>query len=153
MDMVSAIIASAMGDGHLDHSPLFEGVSQEEIIKIVNEYHCGFKIVEDNPIVQQYQLKLRKSIISNLDKIPFYKYNEPSVFYKIVNEFYNGKNRAPMMNTSQDALVNFMLSNLKGKVAYIEYSLPSDVLHFASQSYKNFLVRIGNTIKPITVTV
>ena len=141
----------------LDSSPLFEGIQREKIVEIVNMYHFGFNESEDEPslqtLFQKIQEKLRKSVIRNLDEIPFYKYNDPSIFYQIINEFYHGEIYVSQMDMNQDALINFMLANIKGEVAYIEYSLPSDFLHFSSQSYKNFLVRIGNKIKPITISV
>lgn len=154
---------SAITHFDLDNRSLFDGMSQQEIINLAQNYKFysndeDKSIIENSSIINNYIEKLRKTLISSInminsmDIITSYKCNDPSVFYKIIDEFYNGTHEGPSMDANQDTLVRFMLSNLKGEVAYIEYNLPSDI-YVLSITDKKFLVRIGNTIKCIRIPI
>lgn len=115
----------------LNHTELkqlpFDEMSKDKVTKLATQYTEG---------LEEHLIKDLAFRVSNQEWMN-YTYNNPVVFEDIVANFYTNINCDYMplyrtMQVYQEILINFILHNIPGRIAYIEYSKG------------NYLVRIDN---------
>lgn len=95
----------------------FDKMSIERVTKLATLYTEG---------LEEHLIKDLVMRVSNQDWMN-YTYNNPVIFEDIIAHFYTNINCDYMplyrtMHVYQEILINFILHNIPGRIAYIEYS-------------------------------